>query len=186
MHKKSVAPGILLLIFGAIASALVAIFIYQMHLLYVANGKFVPALNVNYVWGTVVFALAAVICIPLGLVKLFKAVRFNGIIKRSGTVVKKAEHRSAGEFFGKIGKAIANFFKKIGSELKDIVTTFIYGDWKTKVSYVIMGFGNIARGQVLRGLLFLLDSRTFLNRGFRRFGRSRGLFRLRFFRRSRL
>ncbi len=55
--------------------------------------------------------------------------------------------------------AILNFFKKVGlgiaHECVNIVQTFIHGDWKTKVSYVIMGFGNLARGQWGRGVLFL-------------------------------
>ena len=61
---------------------------------------------------------------------------------------------------------IGNWFKKaglaIGNEAKDIVQTFIQGDWKTKLSYLIMGFGSIARGQVLRGLLFLLFEVVFI------------------------
>ncbi|MBQ6348435.1 MAG: ABC transporter permease subunit [Clostridia bacterium] len=40
--------------------------------------------------------------------------------------------------------------------------TFVNGDWKTKLSYLVMGFGNIARGQVLRGLLFLLFEVVFI------------------------
>ncbi|MBR2604668.1 MAG: ABC transporter permease subunit [Clostridia bacterium] len=40
--------------------------------------------------------------------------------------------------------------------------TFVNGDWKTRLSYVIMGFGNIARGQVLRGLLFLIFEIVFI------------------------
>ena len=62
--------------------------------------------------------------------------------------------------------AIGRFFKKLGlgiaHECKDIVTTFIYGDWKTKVSYLVMGFGCIARGQILRGILFFLFEGIFI------------------------
>ncbi|MBP5294490.1 MAG: sugar ABC transporter permease, partial [Lachnospiraceae bacterium] len=36
------------------------------------------------------------------------------------------------------------------------------GDWKTKVSFFIMGFGNVARGQVLRGVLFFLFEVVFI------------------------
>ena len=54
-----------------------------------------------------------------------------------------------GLFFKNLGIGTINWFKNIG-------LTFVRGDWKTKVSYFIMGFGNIARGQVLRGLLFFL------------------------------
>jgi len=78
-----------------------------------------------------------------------------------------------GQFFASIPKGIANIFVKlwelikncflaIGREAKDIVTTFINGDWKTKVSYLVMGFGCLARGQILRGLLFLLFEVVFI------------------------
>ncbi len=60
-----------------------------------------------------------------------------------------------GRWFKKAGLAVAN-------ELKDVVQTFVQGDWKTKTSYLIMGFGNIARGQVLRGLLFLIFEVVFI------------------------
>ena len=63
-------------------------------------------------------------------------------------------------------KKIGQFFKKaalgIGNEFKDIFRTFVEGDWKTKLSYLVMGFGNIARGQVLRGILFLLLEVVFI------------------------
>ena len=70
-------------------------------------------------------------------------------------------------FFASIPVAIGNFFLKIGRFFKnlglavangfaDLVSTFKNGDYKTRVSYVIMGFGSVMRGQVLRGLLFFL------------------------------
>ena len=76
-------------------------------------------------------------------------------------------------FFTGIPKAILGFFLKIwgflkkggtaiGTEIADIVNTFVHGDWKTKVSFFVMGFGNIARGQILRGLLFLLFEIVFI------------------------
>ena len=76
-------------------------------------------------------------------------------------------------FFAGIPGAFLNFFKMIwgglkkcgtavGAEIADIVNTFVHGDWKTKTSYLIMGFGNLARGQVLRGLLFLLFEVVFI------------------------
>ncbi|MBQ1648437.1 MAG: sugar ABC transporter permease, partial [Bacteroidales bacterium] len=69
-------------------------------------------------------------------------------------------------WFAKIGIAIGRFFKNlflgIGRELKDIAMAFVHGDWKTKISYVVMGFGNIARGQILRGLLFLAFEAVFI------------------------
>ncbi len=65
-------------------------------------------------------------------------------------------------FIKKTGKLIADFFIKVKDICVEIVTTFIYGDWKTKVSYLVMGFGNIARGQILRGVLFLLFEVVFI------------------------
>ncbi len=50
---------------------------------------------------------------------------------------------------------VANFFKAIGRNIKDIGVTFKEGDWKTRVSYLIMGFGPILRKQFLRGLALL-------------------------------
>lgn len=65
-------------------------------------------------------------------------------------------------FVKKIGLGIAKAGSAIGSEFKDIVDTFVHGDWKTKLSFLFMGFGNIARGQVLRGILFLLFEIIFI------------------------
>ena len=61
-----------------------------------------------------------------------------------------------------VARSVVNFFKAIGREFADIFQTFVKGDWKTKVSYLVMGFGSIARGQILRGLLFLLFEAVFI------------------------
>ena len=53
------------------------------------------------------------------------------------------------------GGALGRFFRWLGTDLKDIGTTFVRGDWKTRMSYLIMGFGQIARGQFLRGFAML-------------------------------
>ena len=76
-------------------------------------------------------------------------------------------------FFAAIPRAIgrfllgvANFFKNlglgIGREFADIFSTFKNGDWKTRGSFLVMGLGSIARGQVLRGLMFLLFEAVFI------------------------
>ena len=70
--------------------------------------------------------------------------------------------RGLKNFFLGIVRAVVNFFQSIGREFADIFTTFVKGDWKTKLSYFVMGFGNIARGQILRGLLFLLFEAVFI------------------------
>ena len=64
-------------------------------------------------------------------------------------------------FFKKIGNACVDIFKKVVAELVDIGLTFKEGDKKTKISFFVMGYGNLARGQILRGILFriaLLDT----------------------------
>ncbi len=62
----------------------------------------------------------------------------------SGSVAKKSK-----------GNSIGKFFSGVGVDLKEIGLTFTEGDWKTKVSYLIMGFGPIMRKQFLRGCAYL-------------------------------
>ena len=61
-----------------------------------------------------------------------------------------------------IGRFFKNLGLGIGREFKDVFLTFKNGDWKTKSSFLVMGLGNIARGQILRGLLFLLFEVVFI------------------------
>ncbi len=65
-------------------------------------------------------------------------------------------------FFVKIFGALKNGCAAIGRECADIVSTFVHGDWKTKLSFLVMGFGNLSRGQILRGILFLLFEIVFI------------------------
>ncbi len=51
--------------------------------------------------------------------------------------------------------SVGNFFSGVGTEFKEIGLTFTQGDWKTKVSYLIMGFGPLMRKQFLRGIAYL-------------------------------
>ena len=69
---------------------------------------------------------------------------------------------AVGRFFKKIGLGAKQVVLAIGKEFKDIYTTFVNGDWKTKLSYPIMGFGCLARGQILRGIMFLLFEIVFV------------------------
>ena len=49
----------------------------------------------------------------------------------------------------KIFKAIGRFFKKlglgIGKGVAGYFSRFVKGDWATKLSYIIMGFGNMMK-----------------------------------------
>ncbi len=60
----------------------------------------------------------------------------------------------------KFCKFIGRFFKRCGINIKkdwvDITRTFKYGDWKTKLSYFVLGFDNLAHGQIVRGVTFLV------------------------------
>lgn len=59
-------------------------------------------------------------------------------------------------------KSIGRFFSNIGKDIKDIGTTFVKGDWKTKISFVIMGFGSLMRKQFLRGIALLAIEAAFI------------------------
>ncbi|MBQ9661532.1 MAG: sugar ABC transporter permease [Oscillospiraceae bacterium] len=53
------------------------------------------------------------------------------------------------------GGALSRFFRWLGKDLKEIGLSFAEGDWKTKLSFLIMGFGQLCRGQIVRGLSML-------------------------------
>ncbi len=55
-----------------------------------------------------------------------------------------------------------NFFKWLGNDLKDIGVTFVDGDWKTKLSFLIMGFGPLLRGYFARGIALLASEILFI------------------------
>ena len=69
--------------------------------------------------------------------------------------MKEEKNSGKGNVFKNAGSAISRFFKWIGTDLKEIGTTFAKGDWKTRVSYLIMGFGQLMRKQFARGIAFL-------------------------------
>ena len=56
---------------------------------------------------------------------------------------------------GKGKKSEGNSRGGFWADFKEIGVTFVEGDWKTRVSYLIMGFGPLLRKQFLRGIAFL-------------------------------
>ena len=54
-----------------------------------------------------------------------------------------------------IFRQAADFLRWLGKDIAEIFTTFAEGDGKTKLSYLIMGFGQLSRGQIVRGVTFL-------------------------------
>lgn len=59
-------------------------------------------------------------------------------------------------FFKAIGHAFVSFFTGIGKGFKNYGVTFVKGDWATKLSYLIFGFGDIHKGKYYKGILFFL------------------------------
>ncbi len=50
----------------------------------------------------------------------------------------------------------------LGENIREIGTTFAQGDWKTRLSYVVMGAGPLLRGQIAKGLAFLAAEILFI------------------------
>ena len=59
-------------------------------------------------------------------------------------------------------KKIGKFFKALGADIREIWTTFAEGDAGTRVSYLVFGFGQLKRGQIVKGLAFLLCEAAFI------------------------
>lgn len=60
------------------------------------------------------------------------------------------------KFFIMIGNFFKRLFLGIGHGFANFGKRFAKGDWATKLSYLIMGMGNISKGQYIKGLLFLV------------------------------
>ncbi len=60
-----------------------------------------------------------------------------------------------GKFFTAIGRGIIKIFNTIVNGFYFYGTTFVRGGIGVKLSYIIMGAGNIIKGQIIKGLLFL-------------------------------
>ena len=63
---------------------------------------------------------------------------------------------AVGRFFKGLGMGIVNFFKAIGKGFANYGTTFVKGDWATKLSYLIFGVGDLHKGKYYKGILFFL------------------------------
>ncbi len=59
------------------------------------------------------------------------------------------------KFMQSTGKVISSVVLGTGRGIKEFFTQFIKGDWITKLSYGIMGFGMLARKQIVKGCIFL-------------------------------
>jgi len=68
----------------------------------------------------------------------------------------KAIPSGIGKFFCAIGRGIKKAVCGIGRAIANYFVGFVKGDIITKVSYLIMGFGNVCRGQIIKGLFFFI------------------------------
>lgn len=70
----------------------------------------------------------------------------------------------AGIFEGirRIPRATIKGFRRLGSIFTELFSGFRTGDARTRLSYFLMGFGLLCRGQIFRGLLYLLFEAVFL------------------------
>ncbi len=59
-------------------------------------------------------------------------------------------------FWVGVAKAIAGFFAGVFGGVRDVCRNWWRGDVFTKLSYLFMGTGHLFRGQVVRGILYLL------------------------------
>ena len=161
MHKKKLTPAIFKIIIGIIGLAAAGLVFSKTGLgkLFGGTAESISALPTI---GFVLLVLAGLLFLVLGIRELKDTCQFNRMVEESGIRITKEKHATVGDFFKKVGGGIAGFFRSIGNEAKDIVTTFVNGDWKTKISYLVMGFGCLARGQILRGILFLLFEIVFV------------------------
>lgn len=66
------------------------------------------------------------------------------------------------KFFMAIGHFIKKFFVGIGNFFKNYGSRFANGDAGTKLSYIIMGAGNIMHKQIAKGLIFLASEVAYI------------------------
>lgn len=59
-------------------------------------------------------------------------------------------------------KIIVNVALKIYNWFKNWISTFIKGNWKTRLSYLFMGSGHLFNGQIVKGVIFLLFQALFI------------------------
>ena len=59
-------------------------------------------------------------------------------------------------------ESVRNVAAGLGRNIADIGRTFAEGSWSTRISFLIMGFGQLVHRQVLRGVLFLATEILFI------------------------
>lgn len=67
-----------------------------------------------------------------------------------------------GGFFANIPKAIWRKLKKLGAWCTGVVDAVRYGNWKTRMSLLVWGFGSFAYRQIGRGIIYLVYEVIFI------------------------
>ncbi len=97
----------------------------------------------------------------LSVTEYLRLNRLQKILYKTGRFFKAIPGWFA-QKFKKLWQAVKNFGRKVAENVADIWTTFKNGSWKTRLSYLFMGFANYAHGQWLRGTLFFLMEAVFI------------------------
>jgi arabinogalactan oligomer/maltooligosaccharide transport system permease protein len=94
----------------------------------------------------------------LSYYQLTKTQRF----KRKISSFFKNIGKNIGEFFVNIFKAIIGFFLGIGKGFKEFGLNFWYGDALTKSSHFVLGLSHLFRGQIVRGIIYIILEAAFI------------------------
>ena len=74
------------------------------------------------------------------------------------TSIPKKIKRAFSSTPGKARKLSSSFF----GVFRNLFSAFRYGDWKTRLSALLMGFGLVTRRQILRGVFYFLFEAAFI------------------------
>ena len=74
--------------------------------------------------------------------------KFSSFFKNTG--------KGIADFFIRIYKAIIAFFVSVGRGFKEFGLNFWHGNALTKSSHLVLGLGHLCRGQIVRGVIYLL------------------------------
>lgn len=88
-----------------------------------------------------------------------------GPVKRAGYKIEKAITGFPKSFKNKIigiGSKLSLALKSIGTQVKELSNAFVKGNIGNKLSFFIMGAGNILNGQIVKGLLFFSSQVAFI------------------------
>ena len=66
------------------------------------------------------------------------------------------------EFWCRLARKIISIILSIGNAIKTFFVNFVHGNLVTKLSYLFIGFGHLFRGQIVRGIVYLIGEFLFI------------------------